>query len=147
MPLIKNILIILSLLLCLAFAPMVMAATEARVALVIGNGSYAGGAALKNPENDAKAVASKLESLGFKVIAGYNLDLSEMTDSVQAFSKLSRKAELAIIYYAATGFRMRQGAAIWCRSGPSWRIWAMSSSKPTQSTTCSRMRGVPTMPA
>ena len=40
--------------------------SERRVALVIGNGAYAFGA-LKNPPNDARAVAAKLTALGFSV--------------------------------------------------------------------------------
>ena len=40
--------------------------SEARVALVIGNGAYPSGP-LRNPPNDARAVAAKLGGLGFDV--------------------------------------------------------------------------------
>ena len=51
----------------LAVAPGAPAASnEARVALVIGNSNYKS-APLRNPANDAKAVADKLQGLGFKV--------------------------------------------------------------------------------
>ena len=39
---------------------------EARVALVIGNGAYKD-SPLKNPPNDARAMAAALKDLGFKV--------------------------------------------------------------------------------
>lgn len=45
---------------------------EKRLALVIGNSDYEKGY-LKNPVNDAKLIAKTLDSLGFDVIAKYNL--------------------------------------------------------------------------
>ena len=41
-----------------------LAAAEQRVALVIGNSAYPS-AALRNPVNDANAMAEKLRALGF----------------------------------------------------------------------------------
>ena len=39
-----------------------------RVALVIGNGDYAHFGDLRNPANDARAMARKLRSLGFELV-------------------------------------------------------------------------------
>lgn len=108
MNLTKHILTILTVF-CVLGATHAMAAGDSRVALVIGNGAYEGRDALKNPENDARAVAAKLEGLGFDVIAGYNLDLGEMTDSVKSFAKKSRAADVAIIYYAGHGISDEAG--------------------------------------
>src|SRR4029434_1765502 len=43
---------------------------ERRVALVIGNGTYADAGTLANPVNDALDIAGKLRSIGFDVIHG-----------------------------------------------------------------------------
>ena len=48
--------------------PFTVGAAE-RVALVIGNSSYGEGAALRNPANDADAIASALQELGFTVLS------------------------------------------------------------------------------
>ncbi|MGB0524201.1 MAG: caspase family protein, partial [Flammeovirgaceae bacterium] len=47
---------------------------EKRLALVIGNSNYAHGGSLRNPVNDARAMKTKLESLGFKVLKYENSD-------------------------------------------------------------------------
>ena len=47
------------------------ASAEARrIALVIGNGEYTKFDDLRNPANDARAMAGKLESLDFKLVGG-----------------------------------------------------------------------------
>ena len=51
----------------LIYPSSLIAATERRTALVIGNSSYEGGP-LRNPANDANDMAAKLTSLGFDVI-------------------------------------------------------------------------------
>ncbi len=62
------------LLLAAALLPAPPASAEKRVALVIGNGDYAGQTRLKNPANDARDIAAALAGLGFQVITGLNLD-------------------------------------------------------------------------
>ena len=49
-------------------------AAEKRVALVVGNASYASSAALANPANDAEDMAGALKAVGFEVILGLDLD-------------------------------------------------------------------------
>ena len=61
---------ILSVLLILASISGALA--EKRVALVIGNDRYATLPDLANATNDARAMAAKLEELGFDVIVGLN---------------------------------------------------------------------------
>src|SRR5690349_14317196 len=59
-------------------------AQEHRVALVIGNGDYKS-APLKNPVNDAHAMASALGNLGFEVLMGENLSRKAMLQKFREF--------------------------------------------------------------
>ena len=49
--------------LVLIYPSSLIAATERRIALVIGNGAYSSGP-LKNPVNDASAMATQLQKMG-----------------------------------------------------------------------------------
>ncbi|MBN8921194.1 MAG: caspase family protein, partial [Rhizobiales bacterium] len=59
------------------------AMAERRVALVIGNANYAHASALKNPANDANAMAGKLRDLGFDVQVGIDLDQPAFARSME----------------------------------------------------------------
>jgi uncharacterized caspase-like protein len=84
----------------------VHAAAGSRVALVIGNADYKVGA-LKNPVNDAKAVATSLRSLGFAVTHRENASLREMLEAFQQFSTQSRSADVRVVYYAGHGVQLK----------------------------------------
>ncbi|MCB1930699.1 MAG: caspase family protein [Rhodocyclaceae bacterium] len=73
-----------------------------RVALVIGNAAYRQ-APLKNPVNDARAVASALKGLGFDVIMRENADLGEMLEAIRQFSIAARRSQVRLLYYAGHG--------------------------------------------
>jgi len=73
-----------------------------RVALVIGNASYRQ-APLKNPVNDARAVAAALRELGFDVIMRENADLGEMLEAIRQFSIAARRNQVRLLYYAGHG--------------------------------------------
>ncbi|MCB1907485.1 MAG: caspase family protein [Rhodocyclaceae bacterium] len=73
-----------------------------RLALVIGNAAYRQ-APLKNPVNDARAVASALRGLGFDVIMRENADLGEMLEAIRQFSILARRNQVRLLYYAGHG--------------------------------------------
>jgi uncharacterized caspase-like protein len=91
---------------CLAFVVLPRAAaadTDKRVALVIGNGAYRTAPQLDNPPLDAKAVAASLKRLGFQVIEGYDLTMTQMRASVAEFSSALPDAKAAIVYYAGHG--------------------------------------------
>ena len=71
-----------------------------RAALVIGNSAYSA-SPLVNPVNDAKDVAKKLESLGFEVIQGLDLNLSDMANRLKKFGDtISPDLEVALFYFA-----------------------------------------------
>ena len=77
----------------------------ARVALVIGNSGYAS-APLRNPVNDAKAVADALQACGFDVTVKTDCDLETMEKAVAAFGERIRGANAALFYYAGHGIQV-----------------------------------------
>lgn len=82
------------------------AATERRVALVIGNSAYENVAPLPNPVNDAAAVAAALERLGFEVILGLDLDHRAFVKSMKDYARRLQGADLALFYYAGHGLQV-----------------------------------------
>jgi hypothetical protein len=79
-----------------------------RVALVIGNGKYER-APLKNPVNDAKAIAEELKNLNFEVISLYNACYKEMKQGISNFgtSLAKDKNTIGLFYYAGHGISLR----------------------------------------
>jgi tetratricopeptide (TPR) repeat protein len=81
-------------------------APERRVALVIGNGGYAGANALPNPPNDARAVAKTLRDIGFDVSEGIDLDRAGMQKLVSQFLRGATGARIALLFYAGHGLQI-----------------------------------------
>ena len=77
--------------------------SEKRVALVIGNGDYKIAPHLDNPANDARAIAETFRKLGFEVVDGYDLDVSQMRKAVSDFSAALPEAKSAVVYYSGHG--------------------------------------------
>jgi uncharacterized caspase-like protein len=77
-----------------------------RQALVIGNGDYKK-VPLKNPANDARAVAKGLELAGFAVIQRENLNFRDMVTSLRDFTDQSNRASIRLIYFAGHGLQIR----------------------------------------
>jgi tetratricopeptide (TPR) repeat protein len=77
-----------------------------RVALVLGNGAYVAAPTLRNPTNDARAIADLLERLGFAVSRGLDLDRTAMEARLAAFTEAARGAELAMVFYAGHGLQV-----------------------------------------
>nr|VFK36388.1 MAG: SEFIR domain-containing protein [Candidatus Kentron sp. SD]VFK38614.1 MAG: SEFIR domain-containing protein [Candidatus Kentron sp. SD] len=106
---------------------------EHRVALVIGNSEYKHLGELKNPKNDAEAVAKRLHELDFTLIdkngepissnifadisksigmtgkAVHNLTEEALLDALQGFEKHAgeggQKKEIVLVYYAGHGMQ------------------------------------------
>lgn len=81
-------------------------ASEARTALVIGVGNYADRyfSRLQAPENDARAMAGKLESLGFTVTMKLNATRREMMDATDVFGEtLAKKHGVGLFYFSGHG--------------------------------------------
>ena len=75
-------------------------------ALVIGNSAYAGNSRLANPVNDARAVASKLRDLGFKVTEITDADRSILVSALAQFSRTASDADLSLLFYAGHGVQI-----------------------------------------
>lgn len=73
-----------------------------RVALVIGNGSYAA-RPLANPVNDARAVSRLLEQAGFHVRRLENVGADAMRDALRRFRARAASAETAVFYFSGHG--------------------------------------------
>jgi len=93
------------LLLCLLFCQSLYA-KERRLALVIGNSTYHK-APLANPANDARAIAKKLEQLGFKVTLQTNSTQKDMENAITQFGqKLAvEKDTIGLFFYAGHGIQ------------------------------------------
>ena len=79
---------------------------EVRTALVIGNSNYRV-APLKNPVNDAQAVAAALKQLGFHVILREDTSQREMLDAMREFSRRASKSQVRLLYYAGHGVQLK----------------------------------------
>ena len=77
-----------------------------RIALVIGNASYAS-APLRNPVNDVRAIASALKKVGFQVTKVENASLQSMDDAVRRFGQKARKSDVALVYYSGHGLQLK----------------------------------------
>lgn len=81
-------------------------AEDKRLALVIGNANYRE-APLKNPVNDARALAGKLRQLGFEVMLGENLQQREMTRLITSFGEKLAGKGVGMFYYAGHGMQVK----------------------------------------
>lgn len=77
----------------------------ARMALVIGNGGYHD-SPLKNPPNDARAVAQALEALGFSVTLKINQNQKSMTEAIRDFGNRLKGGGIGLFYYAGHGIQV-----------------------------------------
>jgi hypothetical protein len=82
-----------------------IAADQTRVALVIGNAAYRE-SPLKNPVNDARAMATVLKQLGFKVISRENATKQQMERAVAEFGQALTPGSVALFYYAGHGIQV-----------------------------------------
>lgn len=88
---------------CVSFAA---PAAEQRVALVIGNNAYPA-APLKNPVNDARAMARSLNQMGFEVILRTNLNQKAMVNALREFGARLREGGVALFYYSGHGMQVK----------------------------------------
>lgn len=87
------------------FVVPVHAQPERRVALIIGNSTYREGP-LKNPVNDARAMAPILRQQGFKVILKENATKSQMEEAIANFGDELSQDTVALFYYAGHGIQL-----------------------------------------
>ena len=78
---------------------------EQRIALVIGNAAYPT-APLKNPVNDARAMARTLRELDFDVLAFENQSQKEMRRAVIEFGDRLQRGGVGLFYFAGHGLQV-----------------------------------------
>lgn len=79
---------------------------ERRVALVIGNSDYGFGP-LRNPVNDARALADSLKTLGFEVALRENVRMRELVESIREFSVRARNSDVRLFFFAGHGVQSK----------------------------------------
>jgi threonine dehydratase len=78
-------------------------APSPRAALVIGNADYSFGS-LRNPVNDAEAMAKSLGEAGFDVMVATDADQGAMEKAIHAFgAKLKAKGGVGLFYFSGHG--------------------------------------------
>ncbi len=90
-------------LLVLAAGGVCHAATEKRVALVIGNDSYQDVPKLERAASDARAVGQQLKKVGFEVMSYSNLGRREMNQAIGQFVDKVSGGGVGIFFYAGHG--------------------------------------------
>ena len=106
-PGVRRTLLLAGLLVATVWAGTVPVALAAgRVALVVGNGTYAAIGALPNPGNDAADMASALGRLGFDVTTVRDADLAGMNESLRLFARASAGADVAVVFFAGHGLEV-----------------------------------------
>ena len=86
-------------------APSVVLA-DGRVALVVGNSTYAHIGWLPNPDNDARDMSAALRRLGFEVTTEFDADRVALTEALRAFTRRSAGADVSLVFYAGHGIEM-----------------------------------------
>ena len=88
--------------------PISSSVSEKRTALVIGNSDYAR-APLRNPINDAQAMASQLRRLAFEVMSYTNLGQNEMKRVINEFGDqiAAAKGGVGLFYFAGHGVQVK----------------------------------------
>ena len=100
----RSIGLLCGMLACVFFAN---AASENKIALVIGNSDYAVGPLL-NPVNDVRAMAKTLEKTGFKVIKRENASQQDMVQAIADFGDaLQKSGGVGLFYYAGHGLQIK----------------------------------------
>lgn len=82
------------------------ATQEARMALVIGNAGYKD-APLKNPVNDARAVAEALKKSGFNVTRLEDATRAQMREAIRAFGARIAEGGVGLFYFAGHGMQVK----------------------------------------
>ena len=77
-----------------------------RRALVMGNSQY-GFSPLKNPDNDARAIAAILRGIGFQVTLALDSTRVQMLDAIGAYSRaLAADKAVGVFYFAGHGVQL-----------------------------------------
>ena len=83
-----------------------VALADGRVALVVGNSTYAHIGRLPNAENDARDMSAALRRLGFQVTTELDADRVALSEALRTFTRRSLGADVALVFYAGHGIEM-----------------------------------------
>ncbi|MEM7427812.1 MAG: caspase domain-containing protein [Pseudomonadota bacterium] len=83
-----------------------LASAQEKVALVVGNSTYAHVTQLTNPRNDASDVAQSFERLGFEVTLVNDLGFDAMRKVLRDFSNAAVGADMAVVFFAGHGMEI-----------------------------------------
>ncbi|MDP8314695.1 MAG: caspase family protein [Candidatus Celaenobacter antarcticus] len=97
----KRVIVFLIILNAIAFS----LSASSRYALVIGNGHYEG-VYLRNPVNDANAMANALRELDFYVIQKTDLTKKQMLDVIWDFENNFSSEDICLFYYSGHGVQV-----------------------------------------
>jgi hypothetical protein len=92
---------------CFAIGGALAQGSAERVALVIGNSSYAS-VPLANPSNDARAMAGLLSEAGFQVDSQFDASRQDLMAAVEKFGRAVRdpRVKFGLFYYAGHGVQL-----------------------------------------
>lgn len=90
----------------LTVSPQEVVGGEARHALVVGNSAYQVGP-LRNPVNDARAMARALGDAGFQVVLLEDASQAAMQRAVRTFGNQIAKGGIGLFYYAGHGIQVK----------------------------------------
>jgi uncharacterized caspase-like protein len=79
---------------------------EPRIALVIGNSAYTT-SPLRNPVNDARAIAKSLREMGFEVTLKENATQSVMRQAIRSFGDQLARGGVGLFYFAGHGMQVK----------------------------------------
>lgn len=101
---VTNVVLCISVLICICG----VSAGTPRCALVVGNSAYSGNSALKNPVNDATAMASALKHVGWSVILATDVDRRSFNRAISSFrdSLAGQEGADALFFYAGHGMQV-----------------------------------------
>jgi hypothetical protein len=80
--------------------------SQKRLALVIGNSAYQHGGTLRNPINDARAMKTALEKLGFTVMKCENCSQNDMKRMIDDFGSKLQNYDVGLFFYAGHGIQV-----------------------------------------
>jgi uncharacterized caspase-like protein len=90
----------------LSLAGGLQAATERRVALVIGNNTYQSLPTLEKAVNDANSVAAELKKVGFEVSLATNVGQKKMNQAINEFVQKVSGGGVGVFFYAGHGVQI-----------------------------------------
>ncbi len=101
---VRSLVLAILALVVLAMPTVVLA--DGRVALVVGNSTYAHIGRLPNPDNDAADMSAALRRLGFEVTTELDANRVELTEALRRFTRRSAGADVSLVFYAGHGIEM-----------------------------------------